>query len=506
MFTEIRATNFKSWARLSPDAPADRAAQVDSRGLPLGRVTGLFGANSSGKTSILQVLLLLKQTAESADRKLPLDLGDVRSPIQLGTFTDVLREHDSHNRLGLGLSWKIKDQLTIHDPANPKKLLFTADEFAFDTEVGLRRNAMEVESFRYGAGPNIVNFRRASTTASEYTLRATINGDDHYLKRALGRKWPLPAPVKCYGFPDQVAAYFQNSGFLGDLELSFEDQLSQTFYLGPLRDNPRPDYQWTGASPRDVGYNGAGAVNALLAAQLSGQKRNFRKFTRNGKRYRLISVEEHVAEWLQELGLVYSFRVAPLYEDANIYRVYVKRSEFSPEVLLTDIGFGVSQVLPVLVLLAYVPEGSTVIMEQPEIHLHPAVQSGLADVILESALVRNVQVIVESHSEHLLKRIQLRVAEQQLANGTPVSADDVRLWFIDQQGPVSHAKDLKINDFGEIINWPENFFGDPFTETARIAQPACAVAETQHSRSRPLSGESRRCRTVDGPWSTRTSS
>jgi predicted ATPase len=83
-----------------------------------------------------------------------------------------------------------------------------------------------------------------------------------------------------------------------------------------------------------------------------------------------------------------------------------------------------------------------------------------------------VQVIVESHSEHLLTRIQLRVAEQQLENFTPVSADDVRLWFIDQDGPVSQAKDLKINEYGEIMNWPENFFGNPFTETARMVQAA----------------------------------
>lgn len=439
-------------------------------GLPLGRVTGLFGANSSGKTSLLQILLLLKQTVESADRRLPLHLGDERSPIRLGTFTDVLYSHDPTARLGLGLSWKVPKPIQIHDPATEDKLLFTADTFGFDTTVRTRRGVIEVDRFRYQAGDNTVYFGRDQHTSADYQLTATVNGDKRYLKRALGRKWPLPAPVKCYGFPDQVNAYFQNAGFLADLELSFEDQLRQTYYLGPLRGIPRQDYAWTGARPRDVGYNGTGAVPALLAAQLSGERQNYRGRTRTGRRQHLITVEEHVAEWLHELGLVESFRLAPLHEGTNIYRVYVKRSEASPEVLLTDVGFGISQVLPVLVLLAYVPEGSTVIMEQPEIHLHPAVQSGLADIILESALVRNVQVIVESHSEHLLKRIQLRVAEENLENGMSVSADDVRLWFIDQFGAESRATDLQINEFGEIVNWPDDFFGDPFGETARIAR------------------------------------
>ena len=247
-----------------------------------------------------------------------------------------------------------------------------------------------------------------------YALVGTINDDPHYFRQVPGRDGILPSPVKCYGFPDQVNAYFQNAGFVSDLELELEERLSMTYYLGPLRELPQPVYTWTGSQPTDVGYNGAGAIPALLAAQLSGERENFRQRTSDGTPPKLMSVEQHVAEWLKELGLVHSFRVAPVQEGANIYRVYVKRSESSPEVLLTDIGFGVSQVLPVLVLLAYVPKGSTVILEQPEIHLHPAVQSGLADVILEAALVRNVQVIVESHSEHLLKRIQLRVAEQQL--------------------------------------------------------------------------------------------
>ena len=150
--------------------------------------------------------------------------------------------------------------------------------------------------------------------------------------------------------------------------------------------------------------------------------------------------------------------------------------------LLTDIGFGVSQILPVLVLLAYVPEGSTVILEQPEIHLHPSVQAGLADVILEAALVRRVQVLVESHSEHLLRRIQLRVAQQRLPTGSKVSAESVGLWFVDQELSASTISDLQLNMFGEVENWPPDFFGDPFGETAQIARAALTRRRTSSSQ------------------------
>jgi predicted ATPase len=83
----------------------------------------------------------------------------------------------------------------------------------------------------------------------------------------------------------------------------------------------------------------------------------------------------------------------------------------SPEVVITDVGFGVSQILPVITLCYYVPRGSILLIEQPEIHLHPKVQAGLADVFIDAIKTRDIQIILESHSEHLLRRLQRRMAE-----------------------------------------------------------------------------------------------
>ena len=110
----------------------------------------------------------------------------------------------------------------------------------------------------------------------------------------------------------------------------------------------------------------------------------------------------------------------------------MRRTARSVPVLLTDVGFGISQVLPVLVLLAYANHGDTIILEQPEIHLHPAVQSGLADIIIETAQMRDIQVIVESHSEHLLTRLQRRIAEKDLPRGITIRPDDVSIYFCQQ--------------------------------------------------------------------------
>jgi len=230
--------------------------------------------------------------------------------------------------------------------------------------------------------------------------------------------------------------------------------MDKIYYLGPLRIYPKREYQWSGASPFDVGYRGESTVDAILSATIRGEKRSL------AKKRNKIAFQEIIAYWLKELGLIQSFSIKEIAEGSNLYQAIVKRDEESPEAFLTDVGFGVSQVLPALVLLYYVPEGSTVLMEQPEIHLHPSVQSNLADVILQVAKHRNIQVIIESHSEHLLRRFQRRIAEEQYP------ADELKLYFCDSVQGESKLSDLNIDLFGEIRNWPENFFGDEMTEIA----------------------------------------
>jgi predicted ATPase len=154
-----------------------------------------------------------------------------------------------------------------------------------------------------------------------------------------------------------------------------------------------------------VGSRGERAVDAILAATMKNEKRNL------GPKKRNKSFQEIIAYWLKDLGLIYSFKIEEIAENSNLYRTLVKKEAGASEVALTDVGFGVSQILPVLVLLYSVPEKSIVLLEQPEIHLHPAVQSQLADLMISVAKTRQIQIIVESHSEHLLRRFQRRVAE-----------------------------------------------------------------------------------------------
>ncbi|MBI3403672.1 MAG: DUF3696 domain-containing protein [Acidobacteria bacterium] len=447
MITELEFQNFKAWR--------------DTGQVRLAPITALFGSNSSGKTSLLQVLLLLKQTAESSDRAQVLNLGDDRSLVELGTFQELLFAHELSRALSVRFAWRLPAALSVDDPAQKKGVLFESESIRFRTEIAWQGNGDQgsgraaVKSMAYGFAGTEFGMRPVAS-GKKYELFETAESFDFV--RSVGRPWELPPPAKCYGFPDQVRAYYQNAGFLSDFELAFEQLFSGISYLGPLRDYPKRQYSWVGGRPADMGRRGEKVVDALLASREAGVTFSL------GRGHKRQTLEERVAAWLQELGLIHSFEVRSITKGGKLFQVWVKRHARAAEVLITDVGFGVSQILPVLTLCYYAPEGSTLLLEQPEIHLHPRVQAGLADVFVDAMKTRRIQIILESHSEHLLKRLQRRVAEETL------DADQAALYFCATDAGESKLTPLALDIFGNISNWPEDFFGDELGEIAAMSQ------------------------------------
>jgi predicted ATPase len=434
MLKHLDLTHFKGW----------REASID-----FGRITGLFGTNSSGKTSIIQFLMLLKQTKEAVDRALTLELG---SPYAiLGSYQDFIYNHDERADLKWGLTWEHSEEISLIDPSGKRTDAFAKGRLvSSESVVSSEKGAPKARSLAYRFGDH--SFRLAPKGGDATAFDLTAEGDFKFV-RTTGRPWTLPGPVKSYAFPDQVRTYYQNSEFLALLVSAFEKQMDRIFYLGPLREFPKREYAWTRSRPSDVGQRGERVIEAILAATERGERQNF---TPKAKRR---PFQEIIALRLQEMGLVDSFSVKEIFPGSGLYQAKVSVRSGAPEVLLTDVGFGVSQVLPVITLLHYVDSGSTVILEQPEIHLHPSAQAGLADAIVNVAKHREVQIVVESHSEHFLLRMQRRIAEEE------IEADDVKLYFCDQIKGVSKLVKLGIDTYGNIENWPDNFFGNAFAET-----------------------------------------
>jgi predicted ATPase len=440
MLETLRIQNFKSWK--------------DTGTIQFGALTGFFGTNSSGKTSILQFLLMLKQTVESSDRSRILDLGDENSYVDLGTMQDIIHNHDNPGNLNFDISWLHKEPFYIANFLN-----FTVKPIqptvAFSSSIKYEDDIITLESFRYFITDNEIGIsKNAHPKGSIPNYEFTGDGPQFLSFKSTKRHSLILQSPKFYGFPSAVYNDFLNTEILGDLVNGLEKAFYETFYLGPLRAYPKRLYTWAGGQTSGVGNSGEYAVAAMLSSRQRGITIILDDKTRH-------SLEEHIAYWLKELGLIHSFAVRPIAPNRKEYEVRVRKTADAPEVFITDVGFGVSQLLPVLVLLFYVPEGSTIILEQPEIHLHPAVQAGLADVILDAIKRRNVQIILESHSEHLLQRLQTRIAENKV-----VSADQVKLYFTKFEKEASEMEQLKLDEYGNILNWPRNFFGDSFGEAA----------------------------------------
>lgn len=439
MLTQLKFNNFKSWRNVD---------------LPCARITGLFGTNSSGKTSILQFLLLLKQTKEATDRAISMDLnGDY---VKLGTIADTIYQHNSALTIDFSFSYSREKPLVLANVTERKSAAPIAEgnEFTLSSTVSVVSGAPSTRRVSYTLGGHEFAIAARKGTDTAFDLSPRGSGKGFRFIRTQGRQWPLPGPIKGYAFPDQARTYFQNAAFLSDLEDAYEKALDSIFYLGPLRHFPQRDYLWARSRPTDVGRQGEKAIDAILAATEANLRRNL-KWKSPTRPF-----QEMVAYWLRQLELIHSFKVDEIAAGSNRWQAKVMTRQGSSEVLLTDVGFGVSQVLPVVTLLLYVPEGSTVILEQPEIHLHPLAQAHLADLIIHAAMHRRVQIILESHSEHLLLRLQRRIAERDL------ESKDVRLYFCDAPTGQSALTPLQVDMFGIIENWPARFMGDAFGETA----------------------------------------
>lgn len=455
MLTHLQIKNFKAWE--------------DTNKIRLAPLTVFFGANSSGKSSLNQFLLMLKQTAQSPDRQRVLHLGDIKSPIDLGTYNDIAYLHDRNRKIEFSIEWELPKSLSFTNVIDKKK--YSGDKMEFHSilgPLGENRQPIIVWEMNYRLGDPDNKGLRISMTRKTATNGKKVEYDlgfkNYIFLRKPGRAWQLPAPTRFYGFPEEVVAYYQNADLVSDLALELERKLQQIHYLGPLRQHPQRSYTWSGEIPEHVGWRGERTVDAILSA---GQRQRLMNF---GKKKRLKSFEQVIAYWLKEMQLIKDFKVKQIVEDRREYEVLVRPLGTNKLVNISDVGFGVSQVLPVLVECFYCQPNSTLILEQPEIHLHPSVQSALADLLIaaitsrEFGQDRNIQLLVESHSEHFLRRLQRRIAEE------TISPDMTAIYYCESTEEGSSLKPLKLDMFGNIINWPKNFFGDEFDDLAAMTE------------------------------------
>lgn len=430
MLKHLKLENFKIWRSTGP--------------IRLASITLLLGTNSSGKSSLIQSLLLIRQTVKGDDPNLDLNLGnpDADDSVTMGQFKDLLCRHGAASESTSATQVGIEFRWSEHGDAE-SSTLFSARYNkgpAGSAELAFLRLGKEGQGFS-------VQRRKAGIYRLSLATQAKHLGQSADFR-----------PQRSFAFS---AATLNQLGVQGELIKpigpALLDELSRIIYLGPLRRLAQRDYVWAGRMPAHIGDDGAKAVDALIASGVARQSALKRKKALPAE----AQLFEQTIHWLKEMNLADGLSIRALGGSAR-YQLMIENDGQASN--LKDVGVGVSQVIPVIVAALFAKPGHIVIVEEPESHLHPLAQSKLAELFSQVSKERNVQFIVETHSEHLFRRMQTLIAKQQI---TP---NDAAMYFVEREKTQAKLRELIPNKFGGIINWPDKFFGDAIGEAREQAK------------------------------------
>lgn len=399
----------------------------DRTDIALAPLTILSGSNSSGKSSAMQPLLLLKQTIEA-----PFDPGPLRIDGPIVRFSD-------------------SKQLLWRSGAGPN-----AAEFAFGigtidatiesrfvvTASGVQLNAIRVSD----ADKHVTISGKTNSKALTALRSMNLRGETFELSDLIFGKDNYKLSARPQGFSFHIVAQGMPKGSSSDVVLpiidpwdKYRSSLVGLLHVEGLRGNPERAYplipaptQFSGSFQREY------VAGLLWTWQATGDVRL-----------------NELTQQLRLLGLTWKVQLRKISEIAVEIRVgrspRPRRGGAQDLVNIADVGFGVSQVLPVLVALLTAEAGRIVLIEQPELHLHPLAQVHFAEV-LAAAIRRGVRVVAETHSPYILRAIQAAVAEKR------INSDDVVLhWFERDDEGATQVTSGSLDVGGTYGDWPIDF-------------------------------------------------
>jgi predicted ATPase len=400
---------------------------ADEQEIELRPLTLLSGANSSGKSSIMQPILLLKQTIEapSDPGALLLDGPDVRF-----TRVDQLLSHVAGQEISSEFSLEI-------ELSNENSI-----KMVYKKEKGISIDVAEMTFF------NGVKKIRIVPGMTNEEIKNILPPPYNQILDDVGKKvkdvfqWAVYRERCFFTFDYSTSTHQRLRMFIPNNFISpgtsYISHLRHLIHLPGLRGNPSRTYQKNSTGP-----DFPGTFENYVASIINDW------YLRKDNNLNELGIS------LEDMGLTWKVSVKPV-DDTQVELLvgrltHGKRGGAHDLVSIADVGFGLSQVLPVVVALIAAKPGQIVYLEQPEIHLHPRAQRKLAHVI-NSAVKRNVVVVVETHSALLLREIQTLVAKGELP-----SEKVILHWFQRQEDGRTVVTSAEPDENGAYGQWPEDF-------------------------------------------------
>jgi predicted ATPase len=286
--------------------------------------------------------------------------------------------------------------------------------------------------------------------------------------------------------PPQDALSLESRSRFFQLTQILQQRMSNAlWYLGPLREDPSPAYRpGQGGGIARLGLKGEYTVSELerfgsieIEAILPPIFNENQEQEDSDRALVKISLKEAVDKWMTYLGVASAVRVRETGR-AGI-ELGIVDDQSPTERNLTNVGVGVSQLLPVVVICLRAERGDSVFIEQPELHLHPAPQQALGDFLLAMS-ISGRQLIIETHSEYLVNRLRLRIAQDDAETVSSL----VKLIYAERRDGKTQFRSIKPNAYGSFDDWPENFFDQAPKETEKILRAAMAKRKRQRTEAR----------------------
>jgi len=524
MLKSIRLQNFKCFE--------------DSNRIDLEPINVFCGTNSSGKTTIIQSLLLLKQSFEYQTPYQNIILNG--RWVHLGAFRDIIYKHKEDDEFKIDLEIQVyprevgkleryRDRTIM---PTPYWRLDREINFGTDRKTWRKLGAQCFLNISYGIKGYPYKEARSTTINSlELKAKSIINGEEKegmYIKLDNVKKDEYAIHWKNFKIPkfyllnevtnniikhqkekifdctvcggkhrfssdigkrhfrtalfaehetklniifDNMSPHVRSSSekqYLSEYNLflrpvmtvnNYLQYLFKSFhYLGPLRNEPARRYIYE-EEPQEIGKKGENAPFLLSLEQnrVIPLFYFYDNFSNMWIKKESMALKDALRIWMQYLNISDDYEIE---SPTEITYFYLKPdSNESQFFSLADVGFGMSQIIPILIEGLRAPQGHTLVFEQPEIHLHPKLQMLLSDFFISMAL-SGKNLIIETHSEHLINRFVRRFVEDEKND----LASKINILFFEKRGFDTNIEHIEIDDKRGILNWPKDFFYDHSTE------------------------------------------
>lgn len=406
-------------------------------------LTIVSGTNNSGKSSFLQSIYLLTQHKSNRYPVMLLNEG-----LNLGSFSNILNKNASNSE-SIDFSVTFAADKLENTPflsvdcffsyKNPNDYNFLP---VYDIEDYPILDCLEVNYFEKGK-PDVSQTLEFTLKDQKNDFMYKVNGITDLGFCRISNLVPEPVVYKSTSRKERSMCSFIYEEVR---RLLYELSTDNIHYIKALRLNDFIN--------KNISLNTKLGLSGEYTAEVMSKKWNQKiDYYLDGKQLTFGKIFDI---WVKKL-LGKEYMVKSRLVDRDQYKITVTDTNSKMDFTLDQVGFGISQILPILTLIFSSKKHDVILIENPEVHLHPRLQSLFTDICIE-AIKNDRKMVVETHSEHIVNRLRLNIKKH------PEIREDINVYFFEKENSEVVVTEVHIDEFGKIDYWPDNFFDQSYQD------------------------------------------